>query len=129
MDTPDRPALDTHLPVWVKQQVAFHVDLLSPTLFSGTPAFDLPNVPGAILMRVEEHPTLSTEQIDAATYSMQRHDFMRFPQRAGTLLIPAFRVRFAVPPAYGKPPVTQHVMIDALKGRQRCPLAPRTCRC
>jgi len=116
-----RAALDTPLPVWVGQQVAFHVDLLSPTLFSGTPAFDLPNVPGAVLMQVEEHPTLSTEQIEGATYSMQRHDFMLFPQRAGTLLIPAFQVRFAVAPAYGKPPETQHVTIDALKVEAKMP--------
>jgi hypothetical protein len=33
-----RAALDTDLPVWVGQQVAFHVDLLSPTFFSGTRA-------------------------------------------------------------------------------------------
>jgi hypothetical protein len=116
-----RAALDTHLPVWVGQQVAFHVDLLSPTLFSGTPAFDLPNIPGAVLMKVEERPTLSTEQVDGATYSVQRHDFMLFPQRAGTLLIPAFQVRFAVAPAYGKPPVTQQVRIDALQVEAKMP--------
>jgi hypothetical protein len=72
-------------------------------------------------MKVEEPPTRSTEQIDGATYSVQRHDFMLFPQRAGTLLIPAFQVRFAVPPAYGKPPVTQHVMVDALKVEAKMP--------
>jgi hypothetical protein len=116
-----RAALDTDLPVWVGQQVAFHVDLLSPTLFSGTPAFDLPNVPGAVLMKVEEPPTLSTEEIDGATYSIQRHDFMLFPQRAGILVIPAFQVRFAVAPAYGKPPVTQHVMLDPLKIEAKMP--------
>ena len=100
-----RAALDTALPVWVGQLVAFHVDLLSPTFFSGTPAFDMPNLPGAILMKIDERPTLSTEEIDGVTYSIQRHAFALFPQRAGTLVVPAFQVRFAVAPAYGKPPV------------------------
>ena len=116
-----RAALDTTLPVWVGQQVAFHVDLLSPTMFSGTPTFDIPKVPGAVLMKVEERPTLSTEEIDDVTYSIQRHAFVLFPQRPGTLVIPAFQARFAVAPAYGKPPVAQQVMLDPLKVEVKMP--------
>lgn len=116
-----RAALETDLPVWVGQQVAFHVDLLSPTFFSGTPAFDVPNVPGAVLMKVDERPTLSTEQIDGVTYSIQRHAFVLFPQRAGTLVVPAFQTRFAVAPAYGKPPVAQSLMLDPLRVEVRMP--------
>ena len=116
-----RAALDTDLPVWVGQQVAFHVDLLSPTFFSGTPAFDVPNVPGAVLMKVDERPTLSTEQIDGVTYSIQRHAFVLFPQRAGTLAVPAFQVRFAVAPAYGKPPVAQQLRLDPLNVEVKMP--------
>jgi hypothetical protein len=110
-----RAALDTALPVWVGQQVAFHVDLLSPTFFSGTPTFDVPNLPSAVLMKVDERPTLSTEQIDGMTYSIQRHAFVLFPQRAGTLVVPAFQVRFEVAPAFGKPPVAQNVTLGSLK--------------
>jgi hypothetical protein len=116
-----RAALDTDLPVWVGQQVAFHVDLLSPTFFSGTPAFDVPNVPGAVLMKVDERPTLSTEQIDGVTYSIQRHAFVLFPQRAGTLVVPAFQARFAVAPAYGQPPAAQNLMLDPLRVEAKMP--------
>jgi hypothetical protein len=116
-----RVALDTALPVWVGQQVAFHVDLLSPTFFSGTPAFDLPNLPGAVLMKVDERPTLGTEEIAGVTYSLQRHAFVLFPQRAGTLIVPAFQARFAVAPAYDKPPVAQHLMLDPLTVEVKMP--------
>jgi len=116
-----RAALDTDLPVWVGQQLAFHVELLLPTFFSGTPAFDVPNVLGAVLMKVDERPTLSTEQIDGVTYSIQRHAFVLFPQRAGTLVVPAFQARFAVAPAYGHPPATQQLRLDPLNVEVKMP--------
>ncbi len=116
-----RVALETNPPVWVGQKIAFHVDLMSPTFFSGTPTFDLPEVPGGVLMKGDERPVVSTEQVDGNTYSVQRHQFLLFPQRNGTIIVPAFQTRFAVAPAYGKPPVEQKLVTDPLRVEVRMP--------
>ena len=109
-----RVALDTDLPVWVGQKVAFHVDLMSATFFAGTPTFDLPDLPGVVLMKVDARPVVSTEQVNGGTYSVQRHEFVLFPQQSGTITVPPFWVRFAVAPAFGKPPVKQTLMTGTL---------------
>ena len=110
-----RSRLKTDQSVWVGQRVGFHVDLLSATFFSGTPKFSLPSLPGAVLLKIEARPVLSTEQIDGDTYSVQRHTFAVFPQKPGQMLIPAFQVQFAVAPAFGQPPVEQTLMTTQLR--------------
>ena len=116
-----RIAFDTDLPVWVGQKVAFHVDLMSATFFSGTPTFDLPDLPGVVLMKVEARPVVSTERVDGDTYSVQRHQFVLFPQQSGTIMVPPFQARFAVAPGFGRPPVEQALMTDTLMGEVRMP--------
>jgi len=81
---------------WVGQRVVFHIDLLSPAFFSGTPAFDLPQAPGVLLMKIPGRPLVSSETMDGGEYSVQRHEFAAFPQRAGKIAIPRFTVRFGV---------------------------------
>ena len=110
-----RVGLETQPPVWVGQKVAFYVDLMSPTFFSGTPIFDLPAVPGVVLMKVDARPVMGSEQVDGATYSIQRHEFVLFAHRAGSLVVPAFRTRFAIAPGVGQPPVEQQLMTEPLQ--------------
>jgi hypothetical protein len=65
-------------------------------LFSGTPKFDLPEISGALIIRIPERPVMGTESISGNTYTSRRHEFAVFPQRAGTVGLPAFPVRFGV---------------------------------
>ncbi len=108
-----RVGLETKQPVLLGQKIAFHVDLLSATFFAGTPKFDLPHLSGVVLMKVDERPVVSTEQIAGDTYSVQRHQFVLFPQRPGTLTVPSLQVQFSVAAAFGKAPVEQTLTTDA----------------
>ena len=90
-----RTALAVEGDIWVGGRVPIVVELLSPGFFTGSPAFDLPRVPGAILIKPDERPVLGTETIDGASYTVQRHELAVYAQRAGRIEIPPFPVRFA----------------------------------
>ncbi len=96
------PRIRTHLEApkewWVGQKAALVVDLLAPGYFSGNPSFDLPQVPGLILMLPEDRPTLSTEEVEGVSYTVQRHELSVYPARPGERKIPAFTVRFGYKP-------------------------------
>jgi len=116
-----RAELATESPQWVGQKVAFHVDLMSSTFFSGAPRFDLPEIPGAFLMKDGGRPVVSTEQVDGESWSIQRHDFSIYPQQSGTFTIPPFLIRFSVAPASGKPAEEQRLKSPPLNFEARLP--------
>jgi hypothetical protein len=90
-----RTTLETKGEVWVGQHVTLAVELMSPGFFSGSPTFYLPEVPQVLLLQPNDRPVLGSETIDGASYTIQRHEFALFAQRAGTVVIPAFQVRFS----------------------------------
>ncbi len=102
--------------IWVGQRIPFFIDLLSPTVFSGAPVFDLPEVPGAVLFKLPGRPTVSSETLEGTTYSVQRHEFALFPQRAGTVTVPPFSVRFGVAEDFtSKTVVEQRMTTEGLR--------------
>jgi hypothetical protein len=94
-------------PVLTGQRVTLNVTLMTPTLFASAPAFELPNVPGVLLMHVDEPPVLGTEQAGDDTYTTQLHQVALFCLKPGKHTIPAFAVRVASPPRFG-PPAEEH---------------------
>lgn len=95
---------------WVGQKVVLVVELLAPGYFSGAPVFDLPQVPGALILPPEETPVLSTEEAGGVSYTVQRHELMVFARRAGPVKVPSLEVRFAIKRApLDKNPVPQSV--------------------
>ncbi|MHC4943880.1 MAG: BatD family protein, partial [Planctomycetota bacterium] len=90
-----RSKLVTEEIVWVGQKVVLVVELLAEGRFAGTPKFELPNLPGVVIFKPAERPQLSTETIGETSYTVQRHEFAIFAQRAGPVVIPAFKVRFS----------------------------------
>lgn len=81
--------------VWIGQKVALVVELLAPGYFSGAPSFDLPDPEGVLLVPPVDHPVVGSETIDDTDYTVQRHELLAYPMRAGDLTIPAIGVRFA----------------------------------
>jgi BatD DUF11 like domain len=79
--------------IWVGQRITLMVQLLVPGYFAGTPSFDLPSVPGMLLVPPSERPVLSSEQIEGASYTAQRHEFLVLARRPGDYEIPAFTIR------------------------------------
>jgi hypothetical protein len=104
--------LDAGKPYWVGQKVSFYVELLSPTFFSGIPRFDLPDIPGTVVMKIEERPVLGSQQIGENSFTTQQHEFAIFPQRQGKIMIPSFPVRFSIAGAIGEKPVEHRITTD-----------------
>ncbi len=94
---------------WVGQKTEFAIDVGVEGRFSGSTYFDLPEVTGAILMKVEERPILSTRRIGDSEYTVQRHEFLLFGRQAGTITVPEIGVRCGSTRAVGQP-VQKHAL-------------------
>jgi len=79
---------------WVGQRVPFFVDLRSKGSFSGTASFDLPQISGALVIKIGD-PVVDTQKFDGEEWFVQKHEFALFSQNAGEVEIPAFPVRFS----------------------------------
>jgi hypothetical protein len=79
---------------WIGQRVPFFVELRSPGSFAGSASFDLPEIPGAMVMKIGT-PSVSSEEIEGKTWFVQSHEFALFSQKPGSLEIPTFTVRFS----------------------------------
>jgi hypothetical protein len=87
----------------VGQRVTLVVELFAPGFFSAAPAFDLPPIPGVVVIKPEDRPTVGAETIDGVSYTTQRHEFAVYAQRAGPATIPGFAVRFEANERFGAP--------------------------
>lgn len=106
---------------WVGQRVTLVVELLSPGPFASAPAFDLPTVPGVLLLEPDDRPTLDTEDVGGVSYTLQRHEFAVFAQRAGRVTLPAFPVRFESSNGFGKPTTDHRVMTQPVSFTAKLP--------
>jgi hypothetical protein len=79
---------------WTGQAVPLIVTLFSPGPFSGTAAFDLPELPRTAFVKAG-NPLVGSEEVDDENYFTQRHEFTVYTQRSGEIVIPSFRVRFS----------------------------------
>jgi hypothetical protein len=80
-------------PVWTGERVRFVIELRTQGSFTGTAGFDLPELPGTLVMRVGS-PVVGSEQVDGEDWFVQTHQFALFSQQNGRLEIPSFEVRF-----------------------------------
>lgn len=79
---------------WIGQRVPFFVELRAPGSFVGTATFDLPQIPGALVMKIG-NPVVGSQEIEGASRFVQTHEFALFSQKPGVLELPAFPVRFS----------------------------------
>jgi hypothetical protein len=79
---------------WTGEAVPLIITLYSPGPFSGTAAFDLPDLPRTAFVNGGS-PVVSSEEVDGEPLFTQRHELTIYTQRTGEILIPSFRVRFA----------------------------------
>ncbi len=90
-----RASLTDDEQVWVGQRVTVIVELLAPGYFASAASFDIPDPEGVLLMPPQGHPLVSNETVDGALYSVQRHELLAWPMRAGDQSIPAVTARFS----------------------------------
>src|SRR5262249_31350994 len=116
-----RASIATKDDIWVGQRVTLVVELLAPGTFASAPAFDLPQVPGVILVPPEGSPVIGTEDADGTTYTTQRHELACYAQRGGSIEIPGFSIRFESSEAFGRPAVEQRVTTDPVSFTAKMP--------
>lgn len=79
---------------WIGQRAAFYIELLAPGSFVGAANFELPQIPGTLLIKMG-NPVVSSKDIEGASWFVQTHEFALFSQKAGVLEVPAFPVTFS----------------------------------
>jgi hypothetical protein len=79
---------------WIGQRVPFFVELRASGSFAGTASFDLPQLPGTVVMKIG-NPVVSSQELEGQSWFVQTHEFALFSQRPGPLEVPAFAVRFS----------------------------------
>lgn len=89
-----RATLGTSGRIWTGQKVVLVIELLAPGYFTGNPTFDLPRLPGILVMPPAGSPAVSNESIGGTEYTVQRHELLVYPQKDGAVSIPPFEVRF-----------------------------------
>ncbi|NOT12529.1 MAG: hypothetical protein HOP23_11965 [Methylococcaceae bacterium] len=87
---------------WIGQRVPFFVELRSAGSFAGAASFDLPQLPGSLLLNVGA-PVMDTQIIEGQSWNLQVHEFALFSQKSGDLEIPKISVRFSRRDAFTGP--------------------------
>jgi len=106
---------------WVGQRMVFAVEVAVEGRFSGSTLFDLPPVIGAILMKPEERPVLSSRTVDDKEYSVQRHEFSLFCQEGGEIAVSETRVRCGSIKSFGESPARHTLRVPSFKVTPRVP--------
>ncbi|MBX3417259.1 MAG: BatD family protein [Pirellulaceae bacterium] len=93
----DDPQISIKLPNaegWTGERIPVLVELAIRGTFAGATSFDIPEVPGSLLIKIG-NPVISSREVDGETWFIQTHEFALFSQNHGQVTIPAFPVRFA----------------------------------
>ena len=88
---------------WVGEPVPLIITLYSVGPFSGTAAFELPEISVTTIIRGGS-PTVGSETIDGESYLTQRHELSVFTRRTGEITIPPIPVRFSAKKSFTTDP-------------------------
>ena len=95
-DSQVRATVVTTGTIWEGSKVVLAVELKAPGYFADTAVFDLPTVPGALILPPGSSPTVGSETVGDQTFVTQRHEIGVYPHRAGDVDIPSFGIRFSI---------------------------------
>lgn len=108
--------------LFVGQKGTLIVELLAPGYFAGSPAFDLPNVPGMVIVPPVGSPVIDSRTAEDVSYTVQRHELSVFSHREGEQTVPPFHVRFAFKRApLDKVAVSADLLTDAVQIQAKSP--------
>ena len=99
-----RVSLEGEAPYWVGQRIAVSVDILSTGFSFSQQRFDLPEVPGVILLRPGSAGQNLVETIDGESWQGLRYRLSLLVLSPGEVEIPPFTVSFQVAAGYGSEP-------------------------
>lgn len=98
---------------WTGERVRILVELRANGSFSGSAGFDVPEIPGTLLIKVG-NPVVSSREIEGKSWFVQTHEFALFSQKTGTVTIPPFPVRFGSRDGFTGPVTETVVKTEAL---------------
>jgi hypothetical protein len=105
---------------WAGARVPFYVELRGTGAFVGSARFVLPELPGALLLKVG-NPTVASQRIDGEDLFVQTHEFALFAQRAGALDLAGIEVTFASREGFDGPARELTARVPALSFAVRRP--------
>lgn len=108
---------------WTGQAVPLIITLYSPGPFSGTAAFELPQISKTNFVS-QGRPLVGSETVDGESFITQRHELMLYTQKTGNVVIPPFRVRFSGAESFTTDPQPREGMTAELSFESKRP--PRT---
>ena len=85
----------TQSDIFQGEKVSFYIKLLSPSVFAGSPRFELPTVSTGLLYQVQARPVLGTENKNGQNYTSQLYEIWFFPKQSGKITVPAINVSFS----------------------------------
>lgn len=98
---------------WTGERIRILVELRVGGSFSGSASFDVPEIPGTLLIKVG-NPVVSSKEIEGESWFVQTHEFALFSQKTGTVTIPPFPVRFGSRDGFTGPVEEREVKTEAL---------------
>lgn len=87
-----RARVATQVPVYVGQKTEISFDLMTTSFFKGAPTWRVPDVAGAIARQESQFAVNGSSDLDGRTYATQTWTIAVYPQRVGTIRVPAIAV-------------------------------------
>ena len=105
---------------WTGQAVPLIITLYSPGPFSGTAAFELPQISKTNFVS-QGSPLVGSETVEGESYITQRHELILYTQQTGNVVIPPFRVRFSGAESFTTDPEPREGMTAELSFESKRP--------
>ena len=106
---------------WTGEQVTLNLDLETPALSFANVQFSLPDVEGALVLQTDSTTVKLSNRRGTETWQVLRYPITLFPQRAGTLVVPSFEVRFETTNGFGTTAVPHRLETTPLEIEVRQP--------
>ena len=87
---------------WTGQRIPIFIELRADGSFTGAAAFDIPEIPGTVVLRIGS-PVLGSLTEGGTEFFTQRHEFALFSQTEGALQLPPITARFSHRKGYTGP--------------------------
>jgi len=111
---------------WVGAEIPVYLELWTNAMSFSDQAFLLPEVSGAWLLQADSSTVKLSERRQGSTWQGLRYTLSLYAQRAGTLEVPSFEVRFATRAAFGAEPVRHEFTTGPLSVEARLPPGVKT---
>jgi len=114
---------------YIGQYVRVNIEVLYPGEFTSGPVFDLPEVVGGVILRMDSQGVHGSEEIEGLAWHVVRYNFALFPHQEGICVVPPVRLRFIhetrVEPLYTEPVSLEVEFPPGAEGLSALVSAPR----